>query len=200
MRAWSASNTVVPGMSWYGFESDIRPPAGPSRDCVGLSTSSFRCSTGVGAMAGIRSTSAPSSGMCERRFGCGQSVPQSTRSGNSSTRRRANGTKSVYSGGPVTESRSGHVTLLPDPWARAHQPDKAFELGAVDRFRDVRAAHVVDDDRCRQRSAESSRDPADRAPRNRPPRASRAPRSASELARTSRRRQPVDQPLDEVES
>ena len=38
-------------------------------------------------MLGIQSTSSPSSGMWSFRFGCGQSVPQRTRSGNVSTRR-----------------------------------------------------------------------------------------------------------------
>ena len=61
---------------------------------IGLATSSLRCSSAVGAMCGMKSTSKPSSGMWFLRFGCGQSVPHSTRSGNSSTMRRAKGTTS----------------------------------------------------------------------------------------------------------
>src|ERR1700688_2186378 len=53
--------------------------------CIGLSTSSWCCSSGVVAMFGIKSTSKPSSGMWSFRLGCGQSVPQSTRLGKVST-------------------------------------------------------------------------------------------------------------------
>ena len=51
---------------------------------VGLSTSSLLRSVSSPAMSGIRSTSRPSSGI-SRTFGCGQSVPQRTRSGAAST-------------------------------------------------------------------------------------------------------------------
>src|SRR6478735_5473176 len=56
---------------------------------VGLSTSSLRCSSAVVAICGMKSTSRPSSGMWSLRFGCGQSVPHSTRSGKLSTTLRA---------------------------------------------------------------------------------------------------------------
>src|SRR6185369_9917062 len=86
---------------------------------IGLSTSSFFCSSGVVAMCGMKSTSSPSSGMWSFRFGCGQSVPHSTRSGNVSTTLRANGCTSRYAArspfsarGPLTDSLSGQLTLL----------------------------------------------------------------------------------------
>src|SRR6516162_8141150 len=47
----------------------------------GLSTSKRRCRSLVGAMRGMTSTRLPSSGMWLFMFGCGQSVPQMTRSG-----------------------------------------------------------------------------------------------------------------------
>jgi HAE1 family hydrophobic/amphiphilic exporter-1 len=62
----------------------------------------------------MKSTSAPSSGMCDFRFGCGQSVPQRTRSGNLSTRSRANGTTSSYPGAPLLESRLRELSGLQD--------------------------------------------------------------------------------------
>src|SRR5215472_7037887 len=68
-------------------------PAGQYRR-VGLATSSLRCRSSVGAMRGTRSTRSPSSGMWLFMFGCGQSGPQITRSGNVSAMCRANGTKS----------------------------------------------------------------------------------------------------------
>lgn len=48
---------------------------------VGLSTSSLRCSSAVGAMRGTMSASAPSSGTASCMLGCGQSVPHRQRSG-----------------------------------------------------------------------------------------------------------------------
>src|SRR5215472_18793852 len=77
----------------------------------GLSTSSWRRRSSVAAIRGMTSTRAPSSGMWLFMFGCGQSVPHRTRSGNVSTVRRAKGTTSAYSGGPEIDMRSGQLTL-----------------------------------------------------------------------------------------
>src|SRR6516225_623969 len=77
----------------------------------GLSTSKRRCRSLVGAMRGMTSTRLPSSGMWLFMFGCGQSVPQMTRSGKVPTMWRANGTTSAYSGGPEMDSRSAPLTL-----------------------------------------------------------------------------------------
>src|SRR5262249_5155958 len=58
---------------------------------TGFWTSSLFCKSAAVAMCGMKSTRRPSSGMWSFRFGWGQSVPQSTRSGKVSTRRFANG-------------------------------------------------------------------------------------------------------------
>ena len=44
--------------------------------------------------------------------------------------------------------------LRPHVWVLAHELDEQLELGAVDRLAYVRATHVVDDDRGRQRAEE----------------------------------------------
>ena len=62
---------------------------------AGLSTSTCRRSAGVSQTAMIQSTSAPSSGMWDFMFGCGQSVPQSVRSGAMRRSSRATGATSA---------------------------------------------------------------------------------------------------------
>src|SRR5437762_21157 len=64
-------------------------------------------------MRGTKSTSLPSSGMCVFMFGCGQSVPQSTRSGNKSTSCLPNGTTSSYEGeaGAAASGRMQSIEL-----------------------------------------------------------------------------------------
>ena len=144
--------TVVPGMSSNSELSTVM--TSPSRAGSGCRRAAAAAAPRCGAMCGMTSTRWPSSGMWLFMFGCGQSVPQSTRSGNDSTTRRANGT---YVG---VVRRAGHreplgaADLGPDVVVLAHEAQEQRELRAVDGLRHVGSSHVVDDDGRRQRGEE----------------------------------------------
>ena len=75
-----------------------------SNSRAGLSTRILCCSSASARTMGMRSTRSPSFGIT-LTFGCGQSVPQITRSGAVSTSLRANGMAS-WNGGPAVDTRS----------------------------------------------------------------------------------------------
>ena len=147
----------------------------------------------------------PSSGMWSFRLGWGQSVPHSTRSGNSSTTLRANGNDVAIGAALAVQRRragnrealgTGH--LAPDVLVLVHEFEKQRELGAVDRLRHVRTAHVVDDDGRRQGGEEVPElRQVDRleVDDDMPVELKDAPRDLDQLVL----RREVDQPLDEIE-
>ena len=121
-----------------GFSSDIKVSYAVQYRRIGLSTSSLRCSSGVAAMCGMKSTSRPSSGMWSLRFGCGQSVPHSTRSGklDHAARERHH---VVVARRPGFRQPLGATDLAPYVRVLAHQAHEALEFRTIDRLAHVRA-------------------------------------------------------------
>jgi len=113
---------------------------------AGLSTRSLRRRSPVVAIRGMRSTSSPSSGMWLLMFGCGQSVPQITRSGNVSAMWPGERDEVVVLRRPGDGQALGPGQLGPHVLMLAHEALEEREAWTVDRPCHVRPTQVVDDD------------------------------------------------------
>ena len=90
--------------------------------------------------------------MCLAIFGCGQSVPHRIRSGAAAISACANGTASV-NGGPALEMRSEPLILTQQFSIAARQLEQLPERRLLQPLCGRHAAHVIDDERHRQRRA-----------------------------------------------
>ena len=110
----------------------------------GVGDQQLCCSSAVGAMCGMKSTSRPSSGMWSFRLGCGQSVPYSARWWELLTTRRARAPRpvgvllAVQRLGAGDAQALGQLTLL-RTFLLAHEPGTASELRSVHRFAHIGA-------------------------------------------------------------
>src|ERR1700730_10401361 len=120
----------------------LRRQRGNSYRAAGFSTRSFCLSSSLGAISGSKSTRSPSFGMWRPTFGCGQSVPHSTRLGAALTSAWANGIAS-RKGGPRRGDALRAANLDPTV-LELEQIDQRWKRLLVETGTRFDAAHVVD--------------------------------------------------------
>ena len=130
-----------------------RTVSAPSKAASGCRPAAPAAAPAVGAIFGIMSVSTPSSGASFFMFGCGQSVPHSTRSG----KRSDDGARERHHV-VIGRARDGEALRagdLGDPGlVGVDRLEPVLEMLALDAFLHVRAGHVVEHQRGRQRFEE----------------------------------------------